>query len=488
MHASGMEFTRSEPRERLRLRASAADISRVPARSRQGGYFIFRSVLKRLTLCSALASAAVWLAFRLLPAGIRWTVGAWSAVALAVVFAVGSSAISWVCCHWELTDHRLLLRRGVLIREDISLSPGSIISVELRQSPMSAVFNSAQVCIRTARPTRRPITLLLNRRAAGLLAGQLMPPCRRGRIHSYRADSRSLWLGALSGEGLAAFWSAAAALLTALHDIAGLQPAGELWRLILHWRAIPLAAGVIALVWLSKILHTRLTRAGMAVSRSGGLLTLTRGVISRRSEVIRLRDMAALDIRWPLPAMPARRRSCSVILRSGESYPLLPPVDERRLRIETAALSPHGPRVCAVLPMSSPLAYAAGRWLICLGVLPAVTVLRHALPVFSSAIHAAGVIAAGILLWRAFVTTLCAAHAGIRLFADSVEITGVRQLTVHTLRIFRPSVGMIRITQGPINRLAGRCTVTFSPRGKGERMRCIKLPFQRALAVCERLM
>ena len=492
MHASEMEFARSE---QLRLRAFSTARTDPPAvrPNRQGGFFILRSALKRLPLCSAIAAAAIRLAAQLLPPEVRRSAGVWSAGALAVGLAVGTAVLSWARCRWELNDNHLHLRRGVVAREDISLPLSGIVSVELRQTPTAALFGSAGVCIRTALRTRRPVRLLMNRRAAAMMAGQLLPGqkltlCRRGRVHSYRADYLSILAGAFSGEGLAAFIPAAAAVLTALHDLAALQPAEELLQLISHRIAVPAAVAAFGLFWCAKIIHTLLTCARMTVSRSGGTVTLSRGVVIRRSDIIRLRDVSGIDIRHPLPLMPFGRRSCSLLVRSGESCPLLPPVDERRLRIETAALAPHGSRVCAVLPMSSPLAYACGRWLACLAVPPMVSLLRNALPFLSSTLYAAGIIAAVTLLWRAFVTTISAARAGVRVFSDCVEITGVHRLTMRTLRVFRPAVGMIRITQGPFSRLSARCTVTVTPRGKGERQRCIKLPFERALAVCERLM
>jgi len=489
MGAAGMEFSGISTAGNLSLTAEhKVSGKRKKGSQRQSGLFVFLTVMRRLPLCSLLSSAAVWVAGRFLPFPLRWTVGAWSAGLLAAAMAVSSAVISWTLFRWDTTDDRLIVRYGFLFRRDISLRRSSILSSEVRRTPLSAIFDAVYLTIHTSdRTDRRPLRLILNRQQAAMLSARLIPS-GKGRSHGYRAGASALWLAALSGEGLAAFFSAASALLSILRDVAGIYPKEQLERLIHFQGLIPALAGTIAGVWLLKVIHTRLSLAGMTFIRTGRLLTLERGKGTSRSERVKIRDVSGFDLRLSLPGSLTGRWSGSLLLRGGQRYPLLPPVDARRLRIETAAISPHGTAACAVLPLCSPIVYAGGRWAACLAVLPLASILRRISPFSSTAIHTLCVTAAGLLLWRALATTFCAPKAGLRIFSDCMEITGVRRLTIHTLRVLRPSVGMIRITQWPLSRTAGVCTVKVIPRGKGMSLRCIKLPFERAKAACEKMM
>lgn len=477
---------------------------------RQSGLAVLYIAVRRLPLCSAIAAGVVWIAARLLPEYIRWVIAAWSAGLLALALALGSAAMSWSVSRWKLTDRRLVLTFGLLSRTEVTIHRSAILSAELETTPFTAIFRCSRLYIRTAqRGERRPDRLLMSTRDGIILSGQLMPSggtqvadnlhaaedipdeCSlSAHHHTFRADRRSLLLAAVGGEGLAAFCSAAASVLSLVRDSVGTELGEQVSRLI-YTRGITIAAiSTLAAAWLLKVGHTLLTHANMSFTISGRLLMLSRGVISRRSFRLRTEGICALDRRLSLPSAFFGRESSSLLTAGGRRYDLLPPVSRRRSRIESAVIMPRGERVCVVSPTLSPLVYAWGRWAACLAVFPLTSILRRLVPSWTSTILAVGVTVGILLLWRALTTTVCARRAGIALYTDCVELTGVRLLTVHTLRVFRPSAGMIRITQSPFGRAFGRCTVRMIPRGgsAGTSLSCIKLPFERAMAVCERVM
>ena len=465
---------------------------------RQSGLAVLYTAVRRLPLCSLISATTVWAAARLLPEYIRWVTAAWSAGLLALALAFGTATVSWSQNRWKLTDRQLMLTSGVLTRTEVVIHRTAILSAELETTPFTAIFRCSRLYIRTAqRGERRPDRLLMSTRDGIMLSGQLMPTGgTRGnsqmpeKPHGFRADRKALLLAAAGGEGVAAFCSAAASALSLVRDSVGTALGEQVSRLI-HTRGLSITAlSALAAAWLLKALHTLLTHANMSFTIGGQLLVIGRGVISRRSFRIRRDGICALDRRLSLPAALFGRESTSLLTVGGVRYDLLPPVIRRRSRIESAVLMPRGGLVCVVSSPLSPLMYAWGRWAACLAVFPLTSILRRLIPSWTATILAAGITVGVLLLWRALTTTICARRAGLSLYTDCVELTGVRLLTMHSLRVFRPSVGMIRITQSPFGRLFGRCTVRLIPRGgkTGSSLSCIKLPFERAVAACERVM
>ncbi|MBE6759277.1 MAG: hypothetical protein E7554_04205 [Ruminococcaceae bacterium] len=506
MQASQWEFaSAADGGLRLGARPSAERRTKTNRGQRQSGLAVLYTAARRLPFCSAAAAGVVSLAVQLLPRHIRWTVGAWSAGLMTLAFAVGSAAVSWWLNRWQLNDRRLTVISGVLTRRATTIHRAAILSAELETTPFTALFRCSRLYIRTAqRGERRPLRLLMSTRDGVMLSGQLMPEQSLTEdadrltdgprsVHTYRADRRSLLLAAVGGEGLAAFVAAYASGFSLLRDSVR-TVLGDQLPLLLPPDGEHLPVGVIGtvslgVIWLLKAAHTLLTHAGMTCTLCGGLLVISRGVISRRSFRLRAEGVCAIDRRQSMPALLTGRQSSTLLMRSGHSCHLLPPVDRRRSRIETAVIMPRGRRVCAVSAMLSPIAFAWGRWAVCLGVLPLTSLLQRMFPSWTATVLAAGMWAAAVLMWRALITTVSARRSGLSLYTDCVEVTAVRRLTIHTLRIFRPSVGMIRVTQSPIGRAEGRCSVRVVPRGGSadSSPRCIKLPVDRAMAACERL-
>jgi|GEM_PF-1520397 len=447
-----------------------------------------RLTLRRLPLCTALAATVTQLIHYALPSPVRWTVRAWSAGLMGLAAAVIWSALSRRHSRWAVSEDRFELCSGLLSRRELSLRRDRIVSVQQIHTPLTAIFRASWVHIHISSPRENSsCRLLLSRRQAEMLTGQLLP-LQSGRRHSYHASGGSLWLAAVGGEGLAAFISAAFSFYSAARDTVARHAGRELTRLLHARGAVWLTAAAVGAIWLAKIVHTRITHAGMSLCRMGDTLMISRGVISRRTERIARRQVCGLDMRISLPGLLWARQSCSLLLPDGSAVHYLPPVDRRRLAIETAVVSPHSVHVCTVRPEGGSLRYAAGRWAQCLLFLPLISILRRVFPFWSSAIYVIGLAAALLLVWRALVTTICAGRAQLKIFADCAELTGTGGLAIRTLRVFRPSVGMIRITQSPISRMTGKCSVRLIPRGGASSLRCIGLPLGRTTAACERMM
>ncbi len=484
----GIRVDRCQHRAKKHRKASAnpAASPSTVGPHRQSGLLIVIRTFRRLPLCTTVAAAVIWLISRFLPQPIRWWTGAWSAGLLGLALSAVSAGIGWLCCKWEFDGERFALSQGVITRQELALCRERVVHVSCRATPLTALFRCGWLHIYTAQSSpKHSVKLLLTEGECVLLSGQLCP-AQSGRFHSYRAGSAALWLASLGGEGTAAFISAAVSSFSVLRDMMGEQLHSQFNYLTQMRGFVWAAAALLAVLWLTKVLHTRLTFGRMNHYRRGDMITLGRGILSRQTERINRREVCALDIRCSLLSLITGRQSCSLVTPGGRLLPYLPPVDSRRLRIETAVISPHSLRVCTVAPLSGGIAYGAGRWALCLCVLPLTSLVRRLFPSLDGAFYVIGITAAILLLWRALTTTICAQRAGLTLFADCFEVTGVRHLTVHTLRVFRPSIGMIRITQSPLSRLLGRCTVKVIPRGKAASLACIKLPFERAAAVCER--
>lgn len=485
--AAGWEFSDKSPRPGLCLGDKAVRRSRPAGCRRQSPGVIFMDGLRLLPLYIP-AAALLWrLAVFFLPADFAHAVPsgviiAASAALLSTVWAL----VSWLCCKWELSNGHMIIRRGVITRREVSIDPGAIISVGVERTPLTALAGAARLRISTAEKQRDQ--LVLRRAEASLLAAQLLPSAA-GRSHRFRADGLSLWLAAVGGEGLVAFYSAAAPLLSAISDLSGRLLENRLTALVEQKGIIISGTLILTLVWLSKILHTRITHAKMSASTFGSVLTLHRGVISHRVDRLTAPRICAFDTRISLPGLALGRQSCRVLLPGEGSFPLLPAVSNRRLRIETATIAPHGAHICTVRPVSSGVTYAAGRWLAGLAPLPLFSLLRRLMPAMSATIPVLGATVAVLLIWRALITTVSAHRAGLVVFTDCAELTGVRFFSLHTLRVFRQSAGIIRITQSPLSRLLGRCTLHITPRGnRPAKLSSIKLPLDRVLAVCERMM
>lgn len=490
MQNSRIAFARTE--SQCGLRFGGADVTAAPDVSRpqrQHRSYIILRAMKLLPVCTPVSAAVVYLLSRLIPVFDLIT-AAWSVGLIALTAAAVCAAVSWACSRRELTDSRLTLHTGVLLRQETVIDVDRVLSVEVVHTPFTALMNACRLTVRTAgRVGRSTDTLLLSDTDAAALSARLVPSAP-GRTRCFAAGKGSLWLEALSGEGLAAFYSAAAPIFTALQDVSGRFLENGIAQLAHRRGMLIAAAAVFGGAWLLKVLHTRITRAGMTAARIGDTLLLRRGFISRRNERLRIGSVCALETRFSLPGAFFRRYACSVMTPCGSAYPLLPPSDRRRLNIETAAISPHGSRRCSVRPQHTVLSYAAGRWAQCLLLLPLSSFLRRLMPHWSTTASVVTAIAAIVLLWRAAVTSASAPCAGLDLFTDCAELTGIHRLSIRRIRVFRPELGMIRITQNPIARLFGHCTVCIIPKGfrRNSVPKCIRLPFERTMAVCERLM
>ncbi len=487
MPAGGWEFTHPAPSPRLRVNAGHFPQREAGGVRRQSRCLIIFAALRVLPGSASLISF-VWLTLRrLIPSLSQHNRMCGSLVVLfALLLSVLWGVAVWLRGDWELTADRIRISRGIFLRRESLISKKAVISAHSERTILSGIMGCRWVTVRTA--DRHPDRLLLSEQAASMLTAQLVPS-RPGPCRSYRAPSSALWLSALGGEGFAAFFSAVAPLSSLLWDMV-IKPLQAHFSLITNGRDLALGtAAVWGVVWLFKILHSRISSARANFSLADGRLRLCRGVISLRTDMVYSSRVCAVETRSSLLGCLLKKQSCSLLTPGERRYALLPTEGSRRLRIETATLFPHGDMICAVRPLSLGLSYASGRWMACIAVLPALSILRGLFPALSVTIPVAGSVAALLLAWRALASTVSSGRAGLTQFADSAEITGVKGLSIRTLRVFRPSIGIIRITQSPLSRQLSRCSLRIIPRGnRRSSVKCVKLPFERTVKVCERMM
>jgi len=487
MQMTGWQFAEKSPSEGLRMDTKTDSPPAIQRSTmRQSKALIIYAGAKSLPFFTPAITLICYILRRVFPAVEKQISMGWSAGLSAVGLSLLWGVAVWLCSSWQLSDDRLHIRSGVFVRREGTIHRLAIRSVETEKTPVTALLGSVRLRVCTV--DHGSDVLLLPASGAHILASRLVTSSK-GHTHSYRAYPGALWLAALGGEGLAAFYSAVAPVLSAVRDTTFSLLERGLTVLTDSNGIVAASGALLAAVWLLKVIHTRIIHAKMGFTLTGETLLMHMGVVSRRIHRISAARICAFDIRLSLLGKLLDRRSCTVLLPGQRSYPLLPPVDNRRLRIETAVIARHGQRICTVCPLSSGLSYAAGRWGTCFALLPVISVLRRAIPSWSITVPALGVTLALLLVWRALVTTVCAGDAGLTLFTDCVELTGVRRLNMHTLRIFRPTIGLVRITQSPLSRLLGRCTLRIIPQGcPHSAVSCIKLPLERTLAVCQRIM
>lgn len=487
MSTGGWEFTGSASSARLRMSAEPRPQKRTGGVRRQSRCLIVYAALRALPGCASLLSF-VWLTLRRFVPGIsEHTRLAGSLTGLAaLLLAIFWGLAVWMRDDWELTADRIRVSKGIFLRRESLISKKAILSVESERTLLFGIMGCRRVTIRTA--GRQPDQLLLTEPAASMLAARLVPS-HPGSCRSYRAPAAALWLAALGGEGFAAFCSAVAPLSSLLWDIV-ITPLQAQFALITDGSYLALAAaGAWSVLWIFKVIHSRISAAKTSFSLSDGRLMLCRGIVTLRTDTVSAFRICAVEARSSVLGFLLKRQSCSVLTPGERRYPLLPPESSRRLRVETATLFPHGNRICSVRPLSLGMSYASGRWLVCVLTLPALSIFRGLFPALSVTVPVVGLTAALLLAWRALASTISSGRAGLTQFTDSIELTGIKGLSIRTLRVFRPSVGVIKITQSPLSRQLSRCSLRIVPHGsRRAALKCVKLPFERTVSVCERMM
>lgn len=393
-----------------------------------------------------------------------------AALPVAAVISAALSASAWHSIRWQRRGELLIIKKGIIFPRQTALHRRSITRVELRSTPAASLLGCRRLCVSGA----GGLSLLLSGRDCLRLAEQLRSTTR-GRTHFFRSTRASLNLSALgSALGAVLLLSPPLVLLTGQLFPSPMPSRG--WIL---W-------GAAALPPLAALLLRRTALGSMSHQRQGDTIILRRGTVCPVEQSLCRRQLCGLDTRFFLSGLIPRLGSCALLTPDGRRLPYLPTVPLRRLSIEGAVISPHSVRACTVLPCRSPVAYSGGRWAQCLLVLPALSLLRRQFPADGDIIVGLALWAALLLVWRGLATTLFAHRSGMTVYADSVELTAVSGLSARRLRVFRPSLGIIRITRTPFSLISGQCTVKITPAGRATSLRCIGLPFDRTLAAAEK--
>lgn len=440
------------------------------------------------------AMIAVYL-LRLLPVAAALT--GWLMTTLlsdAVAIAVGASAaLIAALCQWRLETWRsnrraLTIRRVLLAADENDVPFASSSAAELSDTPLTALFGLAR--LRLFMPGCRKgeaCRLLLPARSAAMLARRAVP------TSSLRSLPRkgALWALALSGETPAAVLSGALPILSGLkraaETVGAAETIGAGAAAVVSLGMLPAAAVLALLCALGKAAYTLVTCGRFAAETSGEAVILRRGLWRRRICRLPIAAVAATEVRRTLFCLPHGLAGCRVLSSDGTARLMLPPCREREIHIALSPVVPLGASVCRVSPEHEGPRYAAGWWT-SLALLPvAAARLCDALPALREPLLTAALCAGVLLAWRAAAASVGSNQAGLALFVGAVEITAPRGLSVCTLRAPRGSVGIIRITRSPFARRAGACTVSVYVRGGSRSPRCIRLPFDRALAVCRRM-
>lgn len=389
----------------------------------------------------------------------------------------------------------LLRRKGLLTLEERAVSREAITAVEITRRPLAALLGSAAVSVYSSELTaEKQDVLSVDKREAQRLAGRLLPN-ERGSTRRYKASAGSIVIMALSSANFFSgllltvplvSWLAKhvdsalpARLYSALEETGG--------AVLPELSPVLSAAAVIPLVgWTLHFIITALDYGTFNMVRCGGVFTVRRGVIIRRSLRFPANAVSALETRRTLfTSLLKTSRTDAVIAGFGRCV-LLPAERRRETGVETASAFPHGaPGVCI---RSAGARYWCRWWLFsALGVL--LLMMRFVLSAgeWRGAVLLIGLPAAGALLWRGLVGALAGKNAAVRAYGDCVELTGVRGMTAVTLRVFRGSIAAARVVQSPFQRAAGLCSLYILPRGTRRGLRCSYLPYRKCLALLGRL-
>ncbi len=460
---------------------------------RQNPAYLIAHTIKLLSAWAALSGPVIGL--YLLYTADR-SLSAVVVIAAAAALIIIAAITAWSRNRWRL-GRSLALRRGVLTTITCILRRHSFTAAEIKRSPFLSLFGSVRISLYTHADSRKNAScsaLTVKRDTARQLAGRLMP-IDKGYTREYRARRGELFLLALSQSDFLSglllsipllSWATrhidrnlSARIYTAFES-AGQLILPDVSPLYSAFALIP-AAG-----WLTHTVYSLFAFGRFRYVRSGGSIMTGRGIIVRKTLTFPVDAVTAIESRRTLLTGMLHRESCRAIIPGAGSCLLLPPTDRRSSVIETAAIFPHGEasmRIdtadctrwwrwwgtagAALLIISVRIALTAGRWreLLLLLLIPAVSVL----------------------FWRTLVGADAGKKAGIRLFSDSVEITGVRGLSTYRLRVLRGCIAEIKLTQNIFQQSAGLCSVYIRPHGALHGLRCCHMPMSRCMSLIGRL-
>lgn len=396
----------------------------------------------------------------------------------------------------------LARRNGVVKTEERIMRRGALTAVEVARTPFTALFGAVRMSGCAAGDNEKSVkkaSLLISRSDCADISAGLMP-LDNGYRRTYRAAASRIMVLALTQSnffsGLLLIvplisWLAKnidSTLPNRIYDalrITGKSLLPDISPVFSAIAVIPIAG------WGLHFVHNMLSYSRFRMTRSGDTVLVGRGAVSRKSLCFRLSAVSAVEERQTVMSMLLGMYSVSALVPGYGMCLLIPAEKERETRIETAALFPHGER-----GMSVPTANITRWWQWWLTAAAALAVITVRLSADAGELRGAvlllGLPAAGVMLWRACIGLLAGKHAGVRLYSDSVEIVGVKGLSVRKMRVLRGNVAVAKIVQNPMQRASGLCSMYICPKGGGVNgarhgLWCRHLPIARCLALAARL-
>ncbi len=447
--------------------------------------------------------------FRLLSAGVLSIGGAFIAVyalngSIAVASAVYSTTsllliflatVLWKRSLWA-ENCGFLQKKGLLLTESHRIDYEAVSAVEVKRNPIIAVFGASSIGIFSAGDIRKggKNHLLVSKEDGKFLAQRLIAS-GRNHLHRYECSTSKIVLMALTSASFSngllltvplVSWvakhidSAIPYRLFSAFEAAGSAVLPNISPLLSALALIPVVS------WLLHFVITLLNNAHFKLTLSDQAITVRRGIIVHRWVRFPLTAVSALETRRTLTNILSGTARTDALAAGFGRCMLLPASDRREASVELSSAFPHG-GVCVTIPSEG--AFLWCRWWFLFAFLSALLTLRCVLAAeeWRSVILLLGLPITGLLLWRATVGYFAGRNSAVRAFGDCVEISGVRGLSCVTLRVFRGSIAIARVTQSPFQRACGRCSLYVLPRGLKQGVRCRHLPYKKCLSLLRRL-
>lgn len=243
-----------------------------------------------------------------------WTYFGLSVTGLVIVAAM----LRWVATHYRITAEQFQVRRGVFSRTFVSVARDRVRSVDLHANLSHRVFFLAKVVVGTGQADRKrggEIHLdALSKKDAAVLRRALLGEAADERTQGVELArlGRNWWLrfGPFTLSGLILGLAGVSAAAQAVHEAdlgsGGLGPlravAGQVSTAPL-WLAVPeVLAGILLVMAVLSTVGYLLLFGNYRLSREpGGVLHLTRGLISTRAITIEEKRLRGVEYSQPLP-------------------------------------------------------------------------------------------------------------------------------------------------------------------------------------------
>jgi len=422
--------------------------------------------------------------------GISATVAGY---AILVVCAVTLVIFTWRNDIWKM-ERGLRRQGGMVIKREYSMPKEKLTALEVERSVFFAIFRAVRIAVCTSADDKNSRPLLVRREVARKLAARLMP-MEKGYVREYQATNRQVFLLAMAQADFftgvmlalpAIVWLAenidrrlSERLYTEL-EITGrfLLPEVSPWLSALA--LVPLAG------WCFHLIYTFFRYGKFKYARSGGTIIVGHGILSRKTITFPVSAVSALECRSTLLSGMAMKESIRAIITGYGECVMMPAAGRREMMLETSALFPHGVNGGCVRCKEETYWW---RWW-CAGVVTVIVVTARMTMTageYRAILLLCAVPVILMLLWKTAMAFRVSRHACVRLFADSIEITGLRGLTMCSLRVLRGSISEAKITQNIFQQSSGLCDMYIRAQGSRRGVRCRHLPYDECIAIIGRM-